>query len=385
MTTTLADINNLINDHRRDTGSNSINMLTTGFRAIQQTIDLFQQEHDWEFTIKKDTIVFHKGITWYSDPTDFKSAIDLRYQRPVDSGYEFDMVSPSNFDSDTLKKRRFTVATQDSSQYIRIDLPGTTQQIEAATEYDGNGTWVGASGITNVATDSYEYYDLSASVKFDFDGTAGTLTNSTIGTVDLSSYKDRAKVYINVYLPSITDFTSIQMKLGSSDSAYYTDTETTNYLGEDLVVGWNKLEFDVWDTEVGSVDDENIDYIQLIFNYSVSPNDTDFRIENIFTSEDISLDLIYYSLYMIYDTSTSAWCQNFNDSAQTTDYPLWSGRWNFVTNSFVDACLEQIFWITGEIDDYSIVYARQIKILDNLKRRLPGRKRYSETMLELES
>jgi len=385
MTTTLSDINDLINDRRRDTGSNSINMLTTGFRAIQQTIDLFQQQHDWEFTIKKDTITFHKGITWYADPTDFKSAIDMRYQKAPDRSKEFDMVSPSNFDSDTLKTRRFAVATNESSQYIRVDLPGNTQQVETATQYNGNGTWVGASGITNVATDSYEYYDLTASTNFDFDGTAGTLTNSTMSAIDLEAYKDRAKVYINVYLPSVTSFTSVQMKLGSSDSVYYTDTETTDYLGDSVSVGWNKLEFDVWDTEVGTVDDENIDYIQLIFNYSASPNDTDFRIENIFASEDIPLDLIYYSLYMIYDTSASAWCQNFNDSGETTDYPLWSGRWNFVTNSFIDACLEQIFWMTGETDDYTVALTRQVKIIDNLKRRLPARKRYPELMIELNS
>ena len=47
MSTTLSDLNNLINDRRRDSGSNSIDMTTTGFRAIKSTIDLMQQVHDW--------------------------------------------------------------------------------------------------------------------------------------------------------------------------------------------------------------------------------------------------------------------------------------------------------------------------------------------------
>ena len=376
--TTLEDINNLINDRRRDTSSNSIDMSTTGFRAIQQTIDLFQQEHDWEFTVRKATIMFHKGITWYNGIDDFKAAIDVRHQKAPDRDKEFNMVSANNFDAETLKTRRFAIATQEGVQYIRIECPGNTTQVEAATDYNANGEWVGASGITNVDTDSYEYYDLTASVKFDFDGTAGTLTNSTISTINLTEFKDRAKVYINVYLPTITNFTSIQMKLGSDASNYYTATATTDYLGNALVVGWNKLEFDVWDTEVGTVDDENIGYIQLTFNYSSSPNDTNFRIENIFASEDVPLDFIYYSLYMVYDDSAATWVQNFNDASATTDYPLWSGRWDFVTNSFVDACLEQIFWMTGEVDDYTIALSRQMKILEQVKRRIPSRRRYPE-------
>jgi len=384
MSTTLSDLNNLINDRRRDSGSNSIDMTTTGFRAIKSTIDLMQQVHDWEFTIKKTTITFHKGITWYADPADFKAPIDLRYQKAPDRSQEFSMVSANNFDSEKLKTRRFALATQEVEQYLRIDCPGSIQQIEVATQYDGNGTWVGASGITNVATDSYEFYDLTASTKFDFDGTAGTLTNSTMNTVDLEKYKDRAKVYLNVYLSTVTNFTSVAMKLGSSSSNYYTSTVTTDYLGKSVSTGWNKLEFDIWDTEVGTVDDENIDWIELTFNYSSTPNDTNFRIENIFCTEDISLDLIYYSLYMIYDTSASTWVQNFVAAADTADYPLWSGRWDFVTESFIDATLEIIFWMTGEIDDYTIANTKRLEILENLKRRLPSRRRYPELSFQVE-
>ena len=383
MSTLYSDIDSLLDDKRRDSGTNSISAATL-FRAVQSMINLMQQIHCWEFCIKKSTVVFHKGITWYADPTDFKAAIDLRYQKAPNRSKEFAMVSPNNFDSQTLKTRRFTIATDESQQYLRIQAEGDVQDIDACSEYDSGGTWVGASGITNVATDSYEFYDETASTKFDFDGTAGTLTKTFDTAIDLEKYKDRGKVYLNVYLPTVTNFSSVAMKLGSSSIAYYTATATTDYLGNSVVAGWNKLEFDVWDSETGTVDDKNIDYIQLTVAYSSTPNDTDFRIENIFCSEDIPLDLVYYSLYMVYDATASAWVQNFIAVTDTSDYPLWSGRFDFVTPAFVNMVMEEIFWITGETDDREKARQRQIEILNDLKRRLPSRRRYPELQLSVE-
>ena len=380
MSTTLADINNLINDRRRDSGSNSIDMTTTGFRAITSTILEMQQIHDWIFTLTKETVVFHKGITWYATEDDFKSVNDLRVAKPTSNSTEFDFVSSNNFDSTILKPLRFAVAVQDREQYLRIEANGDKQDVQALTSVDANGTWTPAGDASNATTDSYEYFDLNASVNFDFSGTVGTLTNDDMTAVDLSRMVDRSKQYLNVYLPTVTDLTSVAAKIGSGASAYYSDTATTNYLGGALVVGWNKLEFDVCDTVTGTPDAENINYIQLTFTYSETTTDTDFRVENLFCSEDIDLDLIYYSTDMVYDVSATANVANFNDAAATTDYPLWSGdQWDFVTESFVDAVLETIFWMTGESEDREIAGQRRAQILQDLKRRIPSKKRRQRT------
>ena len=384
MAKTLDDLNDLINDRRRDSGSNSIDMTTTGFRAITSTIELMVSIHNWEWQIKKTTINFHKGITWYADVADFKAPIDLRYQRTPNRNSEFDLVSPNNFDSQTLKTRRFAVSTQTSEQYIRVEGSGETIQVHTATEFDGDGTWVAAGHCSNITTDSYEHYDLTGSINFDFDGTSGTITVDDMTDKDLSKYVDRSKIYMNVDLPTVTSFTSVQMKIGNDSSNYYTATPTTNYLGESVATGWNKFEFDVWDSKTGTPDPEHLDWIEITIKYSGSTTDTDFRIENIFCSEDVPLDLIYYSLYMVYDTSASVWVQNFNDSSETTDYPLWSGRFDWVTEGFIDACLETIFLITGETEDYAIAEKRRLEILNNLKRKLPSRRRFPELQFEVE-
>ena len=71
---------------------------------------------------------------------------------------------------------------------------------------------------------------------------------------------------------------------------------------------------------------------------------------------------------------------NFNDATATTDYPLWSGdQWDFVTESFVDATLEIIFWMTGETEDREAAEKRRAQILQDLKRRIPSKKRRQRT------
>ena len=383
MAITLNDINNRINDRRRDTGDNTLDITTVGFRAIQSTIDLMQQTHDWEWTIQKSGLTFHKGITWIDAPTDLKVPMDLRKQKAPNRTKEYAMVSANSFDSETLKTDRFAITTRGTMQYVRVQTEGGTTQINAATSVDADGTWVGTIGITDVATDSYEFFDLQGSVSFTYDGTSGVLTNSDMSNKDLTAFKDRAKVYMNMFLPSVTNFTSIVMVVGSDASNYYTDTATTDYLGKAPVTGWNKFEFDIWDSVTGTPDDDAINYIKLTLNYSSTPNDENFRIENIFASEDVPLDFYYYSLNTVYDVSGTADTQNFNDSSATGDFPLWSGTYDFVTESFVDAVLEQIFWITGETTDYTIAQTRRLEIFNNLKQRVPSRRRHPEAQMSV--
>ncbi len=379
---TLNDLNNLINDRRRDSGTNSIDMSTDGFRAINSTLRAMQQFHDWEFTLGKTSITFNKGITWYSAPSDLKSFSDLRNHKPP-FDREFDMVSPNNFDSETLKTNRFAMPTQAQTQYVRIDTIGNTLSVHTMSSYDGNGTWAAAGHASNIGTDTKEHFDQPASIKFDYSGTSGTLTVDDMSKVDVSNFVARSSLYINIYFPTVTNFSSVAIKIGSSSSAYYASTSTTEYLGNAPSTGWNIFKFTPWSTTVGSPDDENIDYIQFTFTYGSSTTDTDFRMENLYASENIPLDLIYYSQNMVYDVSGTTALTVFNDAAATTDYPLWTNKWDWVTESFVDATLELIFWMTGEETDRQVAIIRQKEIFADLKRRLPSRRRYAEMSVNI--
>lgn len=388
MAKTLLDINNLINDRRRDSGSNSINMSVEGFRAINSTLDLWNQMHDWEFQIEKNIFNYNEGFTWYSVPTAFKSIVDIRnYRNPRTS--EFEMVSASSFDSETLKQKRFSVATVGQTEYLRVKTSGDYAQLHTLRNIT-DGTWVGAGAISNLAADSYEYFDLSSSVSFNYSGTTGTVFIIFENGIDLSKFVNRSAIGFNTNFPTYTNWNSITLKLGSSATAYLSDyftaSVTTDYLGVAPTDSqWNKFKIDWSDlTKVGNPDVTDIDHAQFTVNYSSNPAISALRIENLFISENVPLMLEYYSTNLVVAASSSAKTQTFATASTTSDSPLWSGKYDWVNESFINSCLETVFFMTGEYTDMSVVQSKVAVIVDNLKKRIPSRRRYSSTSMKFE-
>ena len=384
--TTLATINALVNDRRRDTSSNTIDMTGDGFRAINSALDIWSSLHDWPWTIKTSNFNYNANIDKYalnSIASDFKSPLTVKPFKKDSKDRELWMVSQLKFDSATTKPNRFAIANENGIQYLRCKANlGTWTNIHSSTAYDDNGTWVGATAISNVGTDQYEGFDLPASVKFDYSGTSGTLTNSTFSALDLSAFKNRSNLYFDVYIPESTNLTGFTLKWGSSNANYYQVTSTTNYVGETFSDGWNRIKF-AWSspTVVGTPVDTEIDYLQVTVSYSVDPALTDFRIQNFFISENIPLTVTYYSTNMAFDVSGAVQVPQFNDAADTTDYPLWAGRWDTVTEQFVTSVLEIIFFMTGEYADMSISRSKIQEIVEPLKARYPSQVRYPATFI----
>lgn len=385
MSTTLANINTLVNDRRRDDTANSIDMTGDGFRAVNGALQIWDQQHNWPWQIFKTEIQYNEGITTYNIDSSlaFKALIDLRPSRGTENSNEFYYVSNNKFDSDSIRTNRFAIKTESQNQYLRLNYTGEQATLNASSSLDSNGTWVGATAISNVATDSYEHFSQGASVKWDYSGTTGTLTNSDMSSTDVSRYAQRSTVYFDVYLQSVTNFTSFTLKVGSSSSAYITGSITTDYLGNTLVVGWNRCKL-VWDgttTVVGTLDNTAWNYIQVTVAYSGNPSTSSNRIENFFISENIPITLEYYSHFMSNDISASADVQVFNDSAATGDLALWSGEWDYVNEAFVNSVMEIITWMTGESSDRNTSVERIRALVDPLKSRMPSKRRYPEMSL----
>lgn len=382
MATQLANLNSTINDRRRDTGSNSIDMTTVGFRAINSALQVWNQMHEWEFQISQTIFNYNPGITTYTVPSDYKLPIGVKnYRNPRTS--TFAMLGEGHFDDESIEVRKFAFETIDQVEYMRVKAPGDLAVLHQATTYDGNGTWVGATAISNVGTDLYESFDLNASISFDYSGTSGTLTVTDMNPVNISRFLNRAGVAWNYFPTSVTNFTSMSIKFGSDASNYWSGTATTDYLGRTLTANqWNRFKI-AWSslTKTGSPDLENIDYIQFTLAYSVDPVMVSARIENVFATENIPLLLEYYTTSMVKAASGGTKTQIFATAANTTDTPLWSGKWDFVTEAFINSVLEYIFFITGEYTDESIALGKIRDIVNNVKVKLPSRRRYPEMAL----
>ena len=386
MSTTLADINNRLNDRRRDTTANSIDLTANGFRAINDVLDMWQSLHDWEFTIVKEIVVFNKGINEYIINTDFKAPVNLYFQKkPQMNIQDFEMCSQSGFFLRTIFPNRFGIKNIGQARHLLLETSGNMSQIHTMSMTTGDGTVVGdGSVITTVAQDSYESYWLAASMQFNYvNGTSGTITDTGMTAKNLQSYVNRSNLYHNIYLPVVANLTGITLKWGSDASNYYTATVTSDYLGNAFAVNtWTTVKFP-WlnPTTVGTPDPTKIAYWQVTLTYSAPTSFVGGRIEDLFVSENVPLVFEYYSNFMVQAASGATQSGRFTNAANTTDFPLWSGQWDWVTDSFIESSMELFFWITGEYDDMNVATSRIQKIVENLKTKIPSRRRQSQTFL----
>jgi hypothetical protein len=387
MSVNLLYLNTVINDRRRDAGSNSIDMTQGGFRAINSALQIWNEVHDWPWTIKKVNFNYNQGVDTYaldSIVTDFKFPLTLKYYKPKVKVAEFWMVSPLRFDSAYLWSRRFAIDVSAGVQTIRIkSIDGNNVSLNTATAYNQNGTWIGdGSTIAGVYTDQYEGYSSSSSVAFLFNGTTGTITNdgnsyNTFLPIDLTAYKNRSNIYFDIDFSNVTNLQSITFHWGTDSSNYYSATVTTDYLGNTFTTGWIKIKIP-WSsipTTVGTPTITSMKYLQVSITCSGSTNLGLTRIQNFFCSENIPVTITYYSTSMV-TTSSGTQSQVFSNYANTTDSPLWSGRWDMATEPFINSVLETLFFMTGEISDMSVIKAKIEQIVQPLKTRYPSQRRY---------
>jgi hypothetical protein len=381
MATDLSYLVQLAKDRIRDQSGQSIDFTANGFRAINSTLQIWNEVHDWPWTIKNANFNYNQGIDTYPLDTtlgDFKYPLTLKYFKPQGKANEYWMVSPLRFDSAYIWSDRFAIQNLAGVQTLRVKSgTGLSASINTATAYNQNGAWVGATAISTVGTNQYEGYRLPSSVSFNYNGTTGTLTNSTFTAINLSIFQNRGNIYFDVYIPtSASSVSSFSLKWGSDASNYFSATATTDYCGAPFAVGWNriKISWSTTPTQVGTPNVAAINYLQLTMATS-NVNLGQCLVQNFFVCENVPLTITYYSTNMV-TTLLGAQSQTFSNAAATTDTPLWTGRWDVASEAFTDSVLQILFWMTGEYTDFQIAMSKIQDIILPLKQRYPSQRRY---------
>ena len=245
----------------------------------------------------------------YSTPTDLKGnkIIDIRPQAGRLSSDNVEQRYSKDFDR-RKADGTFNVEMNSGTKIIRIakDLDEGTV-INEANGLTNNGTWAATAGCENLAKDTLNYLSGGSSLKFDLTvtTTTGYLENSTMSEVDLTDFEDEGAIFMWVYLPDSDILTNVNLKWGTSASAYWSDTITAQHYGafED---GWNLLRFD-WNgaTKTGTPDVTAINYLKVLFTYDGTA-DTDLRIDNIICKMGSLQQIVYYSKYL-FQTSAGVW------------------------------------------------------------------------------
>lgn len=386
MATTLGDIKQLINDRRRDSTSNSVDMGTDGFRAINGALQIWDTEHDWTWQEESFKVNYNPGIDTYALDSElsFKSIIDVRGGDSQTKSMEFYYISNNKFDSEKIKQNIFAIDTDQQRKYLRLKMNhGFKLSLASAVKVDGDeGVWQASGAVQNLTDNPFESYSGLGSLKFDINGTLGALELTGGRSLCVARYQERSSIFVDVFLQEVDLLSSITLKVGSDASNYITGAVSTDYLNRKFQVGWNRIRLN-WTgttTVVGTPDVDHFGYISVQFDYVSNPSSKGNRLENVFISENVPVVVDYYSHFMAVDASEKKTAV-FANPAEDDDLALWSGEWDFVNEAFVNSVLEIIFWMTGETQDRDIAIERIRSFVIPLRDKLPSRKRFRQVSL----
>ena len=236
----------------------------------------------------------------------------------------------------------WAIERRDTNTYLVINH-ASTYNAKIISRFDSltndGGTWaVDAtnSDATNLTIDSNEFKEGSSSFNFDMDENQSgnsklEIVNSDLSAHDLSTFEDISSFLFWAYIPDVSatifsSFDSFTLYWGSSTSAYWSATVTTDVEGAAWVDGWNRVKVD-WSaaTKTGSPDVTAINYIQIDFNYTnPTGDDTDFRLDELIIVRPEKLVFHYLS----WNVGTNTGGTDVTVFGATTDIPYFSGMYD---------------------------------------------------------
>lgn len=318
MTVKLSDILSETNETARNSTTGTLDN-TKRTRAINRILQELQDFADWKFTRRTKTFYFIDGVYEYSlqnhvgascqdndgstSIPDFKNPYDLRpiEQSDISLDYQDDKRVREN-----VRRNRFNYEYAVDNDLLIVGYPKqVSAQLHDCDSLTANGTWTASGDASNLTIDDVIYEEGSGSLNFDT--TAGTsliITNPSLASKNYTTLQNKSYLTLKVWLPTITNFTSIEVRWGSDASNYWSKTETAPAGNRDLKVGKNLFAFRWGDaTQTGSPDVTAIDYLQIRITYASAVTDTDFRIDDIRIGKEVEMELDYYSLAMVRDTA----------------------------------------------------------------------------------
>ena len=317
---------NIINLKARLAGilhGTTLNQITNFEGLVYSAASQFLLDLDPQETKRIAELVnpIYNSVYDYAVPDDLKGnkIIDIRPQVNRTNVDFFPQRYGRDFDIFKWLTQGFTIQHNSGIKTVRISDPNlpvgiTLNMVNSIT---GEGTWTVGGDASNLEEDQIYYAAGNSSLKFQLNaaGSSGYLENSTMSKVDLTSHYNQGKIFLYVYLPDASNFTSIALRFGSDSANYYQKTVTADFNGNSFVDGWNLLAFD-WDsaTKVLSPDYTKIGYLRIDFAYNGTLM-TGVRLDNIVSRLGSILEVVYYSKFIFKDVTTGAWQETITDDS----------------------------------------------------------------------
>lgn len=169
--------------------------------------------------------------------------------------------------------------------------------------------WTASGSASTPITDSVNYYQTPASIRTTFTGSSTGILTSVIDAVDLTDYEGVGVVFLAIETPSASLLTSITTRIGSSATDYFSVTSTEGFLGAWQADNWTLVAFD-WATatETGTVDIENVDYLQVRVAHTGTL--TNFRLGGMWIAQPSLNEIVYQTAAIFKNITTGALSQD---------------------------------------------------------------------------
>ena len=297
------------------------NLILLSNIAVKEVIS----EHDLKSTKRRSALTpnLFDEIYQYTCPSDLKGLgiIDVKPQIDRGRGDSWRLTSAEEFDrlKTDLRVDQFgdEITMNKNSQWLGENLVAIDHRDfitklllsrpvnDDEVSIDGLnvvGDWAGFGDGTNLTADTDNYVKGSGSVNWDINADGGTtagIYNDSLTDFDVSEYKTTGSVFVWAYITSATNLTNFILRIGSSSSAYYYITITTDNEGGSFVAGWNLLRFDfVNKATTGTPDDDACDYVALYMTKDgAKVSETDYRFDNLVMKAGQHFYVVYYSKY----------------------------------------------------------------------------------------
>lgn len=178
------------------------------------------------------------------------------------------------------------------------------------------GTITLGGDASNATINTLDFVSGYGSLQFDLDGVTGqaTITIALDNTQDLSDLRDVGALFHWLQFPDVSRLTSVELIWGSDATTNWSKAVTTAHDRTFASVGdsaWALLRHDwVSATENNSPTEttsENIDYIQIVLNYSTGSALSNVRMDNITASKGSAYEVVYYGAYGFTDSTQTTW------------------------------------------------------------------------------
>lgn len=317
------------------TATNFLTVANRAVRAVMSEIDLRSSKRSSALSPN----LFDDSFQ-YTLPSDIKGdkIIDIKPQLNRGRFDDWVLTTPEEFDrmkrreqtnsagdrvelrgGDWLGDNLISISRDDLVNKLLISRPiDDTQTI--IDSLDSVGDWEGFGDGDNLTADNTNVVKGSASINWDINADGGTtagIVNDSLTDFDVSLYKTNGSIFVWAYVSSATDLTNFIILIGSSSSAYYKITVTTDNAGASFVAGWNLLRFDfINKSTTGTPTDDETDYVALYMTKdSGKVSETDYRFDHIIMKLGDHYNVQYYSRFP-WQSSTGSYLE---DATTTTD------------------------------------------------------------------